>query len=258
MIHTVAVITSLQSIAPQVWVLGFRAPQIAWVIEPGQFINIKVSDYDVPFLRRPFSVYYVDNDEVQIIFNIVGIGTSILSQKRVGDKLDIIGPLGNPFKTGDDFETGLIVGGGMGVAVLPLLSSVIKKISRKFFIYLGARTSSHLVKRHLNNPLIATDDGSEGYSGTVVDLLRLDIIKNKFIKPKIFACGPNAMLKEISLLAQEFNINCEVSLESSMACGFGICQGCPVEILNSEMKYALICKDGPVFNVNQIRIPSVG
>jgi len=254
MIQTISPITSLQNVAPGIWVMNIKAPEIASKTNAGQFINIKVSDYSLPLLRRPFSIYHVVGDEIKIIFNVVGIGTTILSQKKIGDTLDIIGPLGNQFKIIDDYETALVVGGGMGVATLPILTSAIKGITKKIVSYLGARTSIQLISHYLENLYTATDDGSAGYNGTVVDLLRSHLLKNKFAKPKMFACGPPAMLNSISALTKEFNIPCEISLESVMACGVGICQGCPVELINNEKKYALVCKDGPVFDVGSIRM----
>jgi dihydroorotate dehydrogenase electron transfer subunit len=231
--------------------MGFLAGEIAANALPGQFINIKVHDISQPLLRRPFSIYRVVDDTIEIIFNVVGTGTNILSAKKAGDMVDIIGPLGHSFGTSGDYETALLIGGGMGVAPLPILTSAVK--SRKnFFAFLGARTKELLISTHLENVSLATDDGSAGFHGTVVGLVREKLEKEKYPAPKIFACGPNPMLNGISKLASEYNIPCELSLESVMACGIGICQGCPVENADGERKYSLICKDGPVFNSKSI------
>jgi len=204
-------------------------------------------------LRRPFSVYKVEGDNVKIIFNVIGIGTKILSSKRKGDTIDVLGPLGMSYGVTGQYDTAILVAGGLGVAPLPMITDAISG-RRKLVTFLGARTKEYVVDTHLKNVHVSTDDGSRGFQGTVVDLLRAECSKQEFVKPKIFACGPNRMLESLSKFAVEMNIPCEVSLESTMACGIGICQGCPVELKNDEKKYALICKEGPVFDSKLITV----
>lgn len=254
MIQASCPITEINEVGPEIFSVAFRSPLIASRVQPGQFVNIKVNEAYHPLLRRPFSVYYTKGDVVEIIFNIVGIGTKILAGKQRGNIIDVIGPLGSPYKIEDDFHTALLIAGGLGVAPLPLVTRAVKQTNRKLMTFIGAQTKSQLLLKYLDNVRTSTDDGSTGFRGTVVDLLRDVLQKNQLPKPKIFACGPNAMLRELSLLANEFKIPCEVSLEGMMACGLGICQGCPVEEKNSQKKYSLICKDGPVFNVQAILI----
>ncbi|MFI5253692.1 MAG: dihydroorotate dehydrogenase electron transfer subunit [Bacteroidota bacterium] len=251
MVHIYAPVTSINRIGPDIYVMGLHAPEIASGILPGQFVNLRVHDGYQPLLRRPFSIYRVTGETIELIFNLVGTGTTILHSKKVGDEIDMIGPLGRPFHTDDKFETAIVMGGGMGVAPLPILTQALKR-NRKIVTYLGARSKEFLVTSYLENLCIATDDGSAGFHGTVVELLRSNLTEKSLPSSKIFACGPNPMLKAVSKLADEFGIPCELSLESVMACGIGICQGCPVENANSEKKYSLICKDGPVFNSKAI------
>lgn len=252
MIHALCPIASLENVGSQIYVLGFRSPNLSANIEPGQFVNIKVDDSRSPLLRRPFSVYRVISDVVQIIFNVVGTGTRILSEKRPGEMLDVIGPLGRPFAVKSRYETALLVAGGLGVAPLPMITDAIGG-KRDIATFLGARTKNQLVCTSLTNVHIATDDGSEGFHGTVVDLLRQELSRYRFPNPRMFACGPNAMLNSLNKLAAEYGIPCEVSLESAMACGIGICQGCPVARVGQEKKYSLVCKEGPVFDSQTIR-----
>jgi len=254
MIQSYARVASIETVGPNIHVLSIHSPEIVPLVTPGQFINIKVNDGDQPFLRRPFSVYHTEGEILQIIFNAIGLGTTILSRKHVGDILDLIGPLGRPFETPEGFETAILVAGGLGVAPLPLLTSVLRKSGRSALTFLGARTGDQVVRRHLENVHIATDDGSEGFHGTVVDALRLLLKTGVPSNPKIFGCGPNAMLNSLAELAAEFQIPCEVSLESAMACGIGICQGCPIELIDGEKKYALVCKEGTVFDARKVRI----
>lgn len=229
------------------------SPEIARQIKPGQFLNIRVSETVFPLLRRPFSVCDVDGNFIFIMFNIFGEGTKILSHKHKGDTIDILGPLGNGFNIDDDFETAVIVAGGLGAAPFPYLTRVLKK---KFEVisFVGGRSKNDVITYNLLNVQTATDDGSLGYSGNVVQLFEenLSSLKNK--KLKVFGCGPNAMLRALKDVCISNNINCEVSTECAMACGFGICQGCPIESTKQSDKYFLVCKDGPVFNVKDVII----
>lgn len=254
MLQTRAIIDSIEGVGPDIYILRIFAPQIASIVRPGQFVNIKVHDFYQPFLRRPFSVSRVVGEIIEILFNVIGAGTAIMHSKRRGDPIDLIGPLGHPFNTADPFETALLVAGGMGVAPLPFLTAVLRERAN-IVTFIGARSSDYLLSRHLEHYHEATDNGTRGYRGTVVNLMREVLHRESYPTPKIFACGPQPMLKAVSQLALDFDIPCEISLESAMACGFGICQGCPVENAGENKKYSLICKDGPVFNSRSVILP---
>ncbi|MBI5472184.1 MAG: dihydroorotate dehydrogenase electron transfer subunit [Ignavibacteriae bacterium] len=249
-----APVLGIKPVAENTFVLSFRSPQLSNQIQPGQFLNIKVASGTDPLLRRPFSVYYTHDDIVEIIFNVIGKGSAALCRKHAGDQLNVLGPLGVPFSTSkDDFDLALLVGGGLGVAPLPLTTLALRRLGKTIRTYLGARSASYMVESHLENLSIATDDGSQGFHGTVVDLLRAEYDTFKRKRIRIFACGPTLMLRAVAKFAMETNIPCEVSLEGPMACGFGICQGCPVELVDENRKYALMCKDGPTFDVRRIK-----
>jgi dihydroorotate dehydrogenase electron transfer subunit len=192
----------------EVYLLKIHSPQISKICVPGQFCNIKVSDSDFPLLRRPFSICDVEGENLYFMFDIQGEGTKLLSERKSGTHLDILGPLGN---------------------------------------------SKVVITYKMINPFISTDDGSDGYKGTVVDLLKKEFINFEKKKVKIFSCGPNPMLSSLRTFCIEEGINCEASTECAMACGFGICQGCPIESSDDGV-YKLVCKDGPVFNLRDIVI----
>ena len=254
MIQTLAPVDRLTSLGSGLFTLTLHAPRIAAVVKPGQFLNIKVSELGVPFLRRPFSVYHREGPSVTILFGVIGTGTSLLSHVKPGDRLDILGPLGVPFTTDDEYDTAILVGGGLGVAPLPLLTEFVRSRGKAIQTFLGARTSGQIVGEHLVNLHIATDDGTSGYRGTIVECLRQYLMAAEPARRKIFACGPTAMIKSLMGVTGEFAVAAEVSLESVMACGIGICQGCPVERTGGPKKYALICKDGTVFDITSIRL----
>lgn len=252
MTHEIVTVSSNNEVAEGLFLLRFQSDRIARATAPGQFVNIRVTDVFVPFLRRPFSVSRVEGRLVEILFNVVGGGTQILSSKRPGDTLDLLGPLGKPFNVHDEFETALIVAGGLGVAPFPLLTDWLLREEKQILTFLGARNAYQLYKQHLKNLRVATDDGSEGLKGTVIDLLDRYLQTHTVSKPKIFGCGPTKMLQALSEYAHRKRIPCELSLEGEMACGIGLCQGCPVERRNSGAKYALVCKEGPTFNCEEI------
>lgn len=245
-------VESVVETAPNIHVLTMSAPHIAPDVRAGRFLNIRTSDSWTPLLRRPFSVYRRRGDQLGIIFNVVGLGTKLLAEARPGTTLDVLGPLGNAFGVEGEFDEALLVAGGLGVAPLPVLTAELTAAGKPFHTFLGARNSSQVVADHLQNVHVATDDGSSGHRGTVVDLLRSWMAGAPDRRRKIFACGPTPMLRALSAFAAERSVPCELSLESPMACGIGICQGCPVELRDGPKKYALICKEGTVFDSRSV------
>lgn len=246
-------ITGVRPLADSIFSISFVAREIAGELLPGQFVNIRISDGYSPLLRRPFTVYHREGDLLQILFNAVGRGTQVLSGKKAGELLDVIGPLGNSFSLDGHFKTAILVGGGMGVASLPLLHARLRERRTRIMTFLGAKNDAALITDHLDDPYCSTDDGSRGFKGNVVSSLEKHLLGGKIEEPKIFACGPPKMLRAISELARRHALACEVSVESSMACGIGICQGCPVERAGEDGKYSLVCRDGPVFDSDTIK-----
>ncbi len=254
MIQQICSVKNVEQVAENIFVLTFFSPSIASTVSPGQFVNIKPDAGIEPLLRRPFSVYFVQGDEVQIIFSVIGKGTAALRAKPPGEAIDVLGPLGVPFGVDvEKFATAVLVGGGLGVAPLPLVTRQLIRAGKSIITFLGSRTATMIADQHLENVHIATDDGSKGYHGNVVDLLRHEL-PTTTTGLKMFACGPTPMLRALQSFALERGIRCEASLEGPMGCGFGICQGCPVELAGSEKKYALMCKDGPTFDISRIRL----
>ncbi|MBI3580281.1 MAG: dihydroorotate dehydrogenase electron transfer subunit, partial [Ignavibacteriales bacterium] len=166
------------------------------------------------------------------------------------------GPLGVPFNYKSDYQTAINVGGGLGIAPFPFLTERLRSEKKSFLTVIGARTGNQIVSRHLENTHVATDDGSVGFHGNVVQFLEEYLSKHTVPKPKIFGCGPTKMLQSLSAFAKKSNIECEISLEGDMACGIGLCQGCPVERSNGKKKYALVCVEGPTFNCNDVVLSS--
>jgi len=236
-----------------IYLLKVFSPQLTSIIKPGQFLNIRVTERVYPLLRRPFSVCDVDGEHLYLMFNILGEGTNILAHKPIGSDLDILGPLGNGFNLDGDYETAVIVAGGLGAAPFPYLT---RKLNGKKNIlsFIGGRTKDDVITYNLMNVKEASDDGSLGFKGNVVQLLNQNIELLKSKKIKMFACGPTVMLRALKEFCLKNDFECEASTECAMACGFGICQGCPIESTTESDKYLLVCKDGPVFNIKDVVI----
>jgi len=240
------------------------APLIAKKANPGQFVNIKVSDTITPLLRRPFSIHRVKGEKIEILYEALGEGTKILSQRKPGEYLEVIGPLGSGFDYSSQLtahSSQVLVAGGMGVAPLIFLAEKITAHSSqltdyRLFVVIGAKTKSQILCEKEFRDLgcevkIATDDGSKGFRGRVTDLLKNILLTTYNLQlTTIYACGPRPMLKEIAVISQQYNIPAQVSLEEHMACGFGACLGC---VVNTEQGFKRVCKEGPVFNSDEIR-----
>ncbi len=246
-----APVKKLITLENNIFLLQVHCPEIASAIQPGQFLNVKVSETIFPLLRRPFSVCDVEGESIFLMFNILGEGTKLLAKKHIGDTIDILGPLGHGFNLNGNYETAVIVAGGLGAAPFPYL---IRKIgeSKKVKCFVGGRSGHDVIEYGMKNVLTSTDDGSLGFKGNVVELLQNSLSPKEYSKIKVFSCGPNAMLRALRDFTIQNNIECEASTECAMACGFGICMGCPIEAVNNSEKYLLVCKDGPVFNVKDV------
>lgn len=236
-----------------IYLIKIHAPKIASNSHPGQFCNIKVSESSFPLLRRPFSICDIEDDYVYFMFQIFGEGTRLLAEKSEGDYLDILGPLGNGFNPDGNFDTAVFVGGGIGMAPFPFLNRRIGN-NKQVKTFIGAGTGKEIIDYGVINNFYSTDDGSKGFHGNVVQLLEENKDEIKQLNSKMFACGPTPMLRALQEFALQNNIDCEISTESAMACGFGICQGCPIKTTESEDSYSLICKDGPVFDIRDVEL----
>lgn len=220
----------------------------------GQFVTFKIGESTSPLLRRPFALssFETTSGKASIIFQIVGQATKLLSQKKSGDSLDILGPLGNSFSTtvtnlDNDRKKHIVIAGGIGTGPMLYLSEELKNKEKNPILIIGCRSKSLVPFDALNDSIetiICTDDGSYGFTGTVIEYMRSN---TEFDKDSvIYSCGPEPMLKACQQYANDMGMSSYVSLEQMMACGVGACMGCTCEI-KGEQKYARVCKDGPVF-----------
>ncbi len=246
-------IEEILEINPQIYLLKVFSPALTATTKPGQFLNLRVTEKTSPLLRRPFSVCDIVGEHLYLMFNILGEGTSILAHKSIGSELDILGPLGNGFNLEGDYDTAVIVAGGLGAAPFPYVTRVLDG-KKNILSFIGGRSKNDVIKYNLKNVKVASDDGSIGIKGNVIQLLEKNFELLRSQKIKIFGCGPSAMLRVLKDFCLKNEFECEVSTECAMACGFGICQGCPIESTTQQDQYLLVCKDGPVFNIKDVVI----
>jgi len=235
--------------------LVLQAQKIAQESLPGQFLNIKVNDANEPLLRRPLSIHRVKGVNIEFLYEAVGRATEILSHRKPGEYLDVIGPLGKGFDYQlpiTNYQLPILVAGGMGVA--PLLFVAEKLAKSKSRVLIGAKTDDQVLCEKEFKDLgcdvkIATDDGSRSFKGKITELLKALLLTMNYKLSTIYACGPRPMLKEISRISKKYNIPAQVSLEEHMACGIGACLGC---VVNTKGGFKRVCKEGPVFNGDEI------
>ena len=239
-----------------------QADEIIKTAKPGNFIEIRVNDDIEPFLRRPISIHNMDRDNgiLEFIFQEKGKGTKILSSRREGELIDIVGPLGFGTFKYSNYQNLAIIGGGIGVFPLYELAKCAQSENKNINTYLGFRNKDLVVleddfRNVSNNLTITTDDGSYAQKGFAIDFLKKDIEEGKI--DSIYACGPLPMLRAVKNLALEKNIPCQISLEEKMACGLGVCLGCAVQTAASSKEtpeYWHVCKAGPVFQAKDVEI----
>jgi dihydroorotate dehydrogenase electron transfer subunit len=234
-------------------IIHFRSPVEIPEIFPGNFAEIQVPEAPDVFLRRPFSILDVDyeNRTLSFYIKVIGKGTKKLGELRRGQKVNMIYPLGNAYTIDDGLKNVLIVGGGSGIAPFILLGKELKKRGVKATILLGARTARDILLTDefskYGEVLVTTEDGSRGEKGLVTQHTVFN--KSNFTFDKVFTCGPDPMMKAVGNIARERNIECEVSLENMMACGFGVCLCCVTPTHEGNKR---VCIEGPVFNVNYL------
>lgn len=245
-----------ECIGTDIYSLWLDAPQIASQAKPGQFISVYSNDSG-RVLPRPISICEIDREKgaLRIVYRIAGKGTKEFSGMKAGETLDILGPLGNGFPM--DVIKGkrvFMMGGGIGV---PPMVQTAKEAEAEVTVIAGYRNSEIFLKEELEQNgtlVIATEDGSVGTKGNVMDAIR----ENHLEADVIFACGPTPMLRAIKTYAEENGILCYISMEEKMACGVGACLACVCKSkdvdYHSHVHNKRICKDGPVFLSTEVEL----
>jgi len=242
-----APVVSVTSVTEGGFVLSFAAPVIARSALPGQFVYIKPVHLGEPILRRAFSVLSVNQKSgaVAVYFDVKGAGTRALSELTTGDKVSVLGPLGNGFPMDEIRPVNILVAGGCGIAPLLFLANTLKQKKRKVHFFYGVRTQAKAaflkeLRKVCTQFTLVSDDGSCGVKGLVTH--HIHATKQE----AVFSCGPKPMLRALALLVPESF----VALETEMACGLGVCNGCAVKMTDGS--YKRCCKEGPVFKAKEV------
>jgi dihydroorotate dehydrogenase electron transfer subunit len=265
--------------------LGIVAPGFSPTFGPGQFVMVRPPFAVDPFLPRAFSIYRITPSTdaaaptVEILYKVLGKGTQHLSRMEDGQEVDILGPLGNSFTVRERCDTAVLVAGGIGVPPVAALAAALGRgrgsgardqgsvgepptpnpQPSQLAVFLGGRSSDDIlcVKDFESAGItvhITTEDGSMGTRGLITDLLE-PFLRASDVGPRtVFTCGPPGMLAAVARLAEKHGIACQVSVEANMACGFGACMGCAIEVRSNGAgpTYKLVCKDGPVFDSREL------
>ena len=230
---------------------------------PGQFVTLKIAGRMDPLLRRPFSIHRLVKrgeqvDGLEILYRVVGGFTGQLSEMRENEPLDLLGPLGHGFSVSNTVKNPLFVAGGIGVAPIVFLAETLQDRGADLsgaFVFMGGKTASDILcegdfARLGMGAAITTEDGSKGEKGLVTTLLDAYLETQK--PDVIYACGPHGMLHAVADMAAARQIRCEVSIETVMACGLGVCMGCATKTKDFPGGYRHICKHGPVFDASVV------
>lgn len=245
-----------EKVGDNVYCLTLKAPEIARAAGPGQFIQVRCSNSLQPLLRKPFSLHEIDEEAgtISLLYEVKGEGSKLLAKLRKQDKVDLVGPLGNGFNLLKQGKA-ILVGGGMGIAPLLPLAARFKQLGLEFITILGFNDGKRVCRieafQKFSPVILTTLDGSQGEKGLVTEPLKRELETGSY--SMIYACGPEGMLKAVAELAEAKEVECQVSLEAYMACGFGACLGCACQLKNPiETTYARVCTEGPVFKSREV------
>lgn len=249
-------------LAPAVYSLWLDAPQIVKSAVPGQFVALYCHEGD-HLLPRPISICELDYEKgtLRLVYRVVGAGTREFSGLSAGDSIEVMGPLGNGFRV-EGRKSPLLIGGGIGI---PPMLELAKQLDGDVTVVLGYRDSDLFLKDEFEKyarVFVATDDGSVGTKGTVIDAVREHELCGTSDRESpvdvICACGPTPMLRGVKTFGIEKGIPTYLSMEERMACGIGACLGCVCQSVevdpHSKVKNKRVCKDGPVFLSTEIEL----
>ena len=249
------VITKAECLADGVYSMVLKTEVIAGKAKPGQFVSLYSGDGS-RLLPRPISICEIDGTYIRLVYRVAGKGTQGFSKLKAGDTITVQGPLGNGYDVKAPYagKKAIIFGGGIGI---PPMLELAKQLHCEKDILLGYRDSQTFLADEFakyGNVTIASEDGSIGVKGNVLDAVKQCGITGQVI----YACGPTPMLRAIKSFALDNDIECFISLEEKMACGIGACLACVCQTKDiddhSKVHNARVCKEGPVFNAREVEI----
>jgi dihydroorotate dehydrogenase electron transfer subunit len=260
MIETVAKVKGNLELVPGYRLLTLRFDR-ELEIEAGQFAMLRARGFEEPLLRRAMAIYRIDGpQQLSFLYKVLGRGTQALARVGVGQEVEALLPLGNGWLAGGLPQKAIVVCGGIGSASAFLLCQELARAGSQAIIFFGAASRDVAIGcgledfRALGLPMhITTDDGSLGEPGLVTAALERHLSRENVAGAVIYACGPWAMMRRVSEIAEIEGLRCLVSIETPMGCGFGVCVGCAVAVKDPHESYRRACVDGPIFPAQVIR-----
>ena len=246
----IATITNIKRLNDRDYLYDFDCADIAQKALPGQFVEVKVSKSFDPFLRRPFSIYGAKGNTLQLLVRMVGKGTKLMSEWRVGDQTDILGPLGNTYAWTDEDAELIVVGGGIGFAPINYLIEQLLQDGKKVHLLFSPKRESELIEH-----LVPGDNLKISVAGNRTEIKALldEIISGAPEAKSIFCCGPDGLMKLVAETGIAGNIPTQLSMEAMMGCGINICGGCIIPVKDGDdFTYKKVCADGPVFSGEEV------
>ena len=231
MLYKILPVVKKKFINNKYFILTFSNCEMVQQCNPGQFFQIKDPHQNFPVLPRPFSIHNVYENKISFLIKKVGTATIQFSAMKVGQKMDLLGPLGNGFTLPQNKKI-LIVSGGIGYAPFPFLVDKLNQMKNEIFFFHGGKTAEDIFS---NNVINFTEDGTVGKNGLVTDGVEQFLQKNQV--DVVYACGPQMMLKKLTEICKQFNVDLQVSLETIMACGIGTCCGCTIKVMKNGKIY---------------------
>lgn len=282
--ETVATVVENRDLGSGVWLLRLRSAAVCADQRPGRFVMLGTGEEveggpPAPILRRPFSVQRVDGDVFEVLYRVVGVGTACMSTMKAGRSVPVLGPLGNSFKVPEPGERAVLLGGGVGIPPMVALADGLQGGAHgEWRAYLGVSSKADagcfvgFDERYAGDERVlrATMDGSLGFAGNVIQAWLED--RASWDGPeRVYACGPMPMLRAVAKTCAELGVPAEVSVETMMGCGVGICMGCVIEnkrwadgdeaeraAMSPYDRWLMACTKGPVFGAQAVVLDDGG
>jgi dihydroorotate dehydrogenase electron transfer subunit len=241
--QVMATVVSNGEVMPHVYLMWLDCPGISQEARLGQFVMVRCGEETI--LRRPLSIHRTDGERLALLYAVVGKGTRWLATRQHGERIDILGPLGNGFTLDADSRNLLLVAGGMGIAPICYLAERAAKDGKQVTLLYGTANDDRYPVPTGIAEVAATEDGSVGHRGMITELIPQHLEG----ADQVFACGPLPMYRDMAVMPELKNRPVQVSLEMRMGCGFGVCYSCTIKTAHGLKQ---VCKDGPVFELNDV------
>lgn len=251
-------ILSNVKVSDRYWHMVVHAKELTNKIEPGQFFNIKCVDESFPFLRRPFSIYRInrDNQTIEFLYLVKGLGTVRLTERKPGEKLDVFGPLGVGFSIKKEWDTILLLARGVGIATLAALAQKAVEKNIQCVAILSARSKNDLLAAETLQGFgaevykVTEEEGTSDVEN--VEKIIAKIFRDHDVKAG-FTCGSKRLSKLMQRMTRQRNISAQIAVEEHMGCAMGVCYACVCDLqIDNKIESLRVCKDGPVFDLDKV------